>query len=68
MIYKALEVILIFGADGRTGERANEGVLRGPRGPKNTFPNTHITYIHPSLELQDLILIPWYDSFIEIDG
>ena len=39
MIYKALEVILIFGADGRTGERTNgrtdEGVLRGPRGPKN---------------------------------
>ena len=21
--------------DGRTGERADEGVLRGPRGPKN---------------------------------
>ena len=42
MIYKALEVIYIFGADertngrtnGRTDERTDEGVLRGPRGPK----------------------------------
>ena len=30
MIHKALEVIQIFLADGR----ANEGVPRGPRGPK----------------------------------
>ena len=35
MIYRALEVIQIFLADGRTGKRANEGVPRGPRGPKN---------------------------------
>ena len=34
MIYKALEVILIFGA-GRADGRTDEGVLRGPRGPKN---------------------------------
>ena len=33
MIYRALEVIQIFGAD----ERTNEGVLRGPRGPKKVF-------------------------------
>ena len=33
MIYKALEVIQIFGA-GRTGGRTDKGVLRGPRGPK----------------------------------
>ena len=35
VIYKALEVILIFGAGGVTDERTDEGVLRGPRGPKN---------------------------------
>ena len=35
MIYKALEVIQIFLADGRTDRQANEGVPRGPRGPKN---------------------------------
>ena len=34
MIYKASEVIQIFLADGRAGKRANEGVPRGPRGPK----------------------------------
>ena len=37
---------------------------------KNTFPNSHITYIHPSLELQDLMIrIPWcldHDCAIEI--
>ena len=31
MIYKALEVILIFGAGGRTDGRTGEGVLRGPQ-------------------------------------
>ena len=34
MIYKALDVIQIFGADERTDERTDEGVPRGPRGPK----------------------------------
>ena len=34
MIYKAVDVIQIFGA-GRTDGRTNEGVPRGPRGPKN---------------------------------
>ena len=38
MIYKASEVIYIFLAGGRTdgqaNERTNEGVPRGPRGPK----------------------------------
>ena len=36
MIYKALAVIQIFGAEGL----ANEGTLRGPRGPKNTDAST----------------------------
>ena len=36
MIYKAVEVIWIFLAGGRTGGRAEiEGSIRGPRGPKN---------------------------------
>ena len=39
MVYKALEVILIFGAGGRMGERADEGVLRGSRGPKKVKRN-----------------------------
>ena len=39
MIYKALEVIKIFLA-GRTNERTNEGVLRGPRGPKKKVINS----------------------------
>ena len=37
MIYKALEVIYIFGAgrtEERTDGRTDEGVPRGPRGPK----------------------------------
>ena len=34
MIYKALAVIQIFLAEGRTNERTDEGILRGPRGPK----------------------------------
>ena len=39
MIYKALDVIQIFGAGERTDERTNEGVPRGPRGPKNVMPD-----------------------------
>ena len=35
MIYKAVEVIWIFFADGRTDGLTNEGVPRGPREPKN---------------------------------
>ena len=35
MIYRALEVIQIFLAGERANTRANEGVPRGPRGPKN---------------------------------
>jgi hypothetical protein len=40
MIYKAVEVIWIFSAGGRTDGRADgraeiEGSIRGPRGPKN---------------------------------
>ena len=39
MIYKALDVIQIFGADERTDRQTNEGVLRGPRGPnKDALP------------------------------
>ena len=39
MIYKAVEVIWIFSADGRagrdgTGGTGIEGTIRGPRGPK----------------------------------
>ena len=34
MIYRAIQLIQIFLADGRTGERTNEGNQRGPRGPK----------------------------------
>ena len=33
MIYKAVEVIWIFSADGRDGTGI-EGTIRGPRGPK----------------------------------
>ena len=36
MNYKAVEVIWIFLADGRTHTRTDRGVPRGPRGPKNT--------------------------------
>ena len=36
MIYKALDVIQIFGADGRADGRTNEGVPRGPREPKKS--------------------------------
>ena len=39
MVYKALEVIQIFLAGGRTDGRTNEGVPRGPRGPKNGIYN-----------------------------
>ena len=42
MIYKAVEEIWIFSADGRTGRagRADiEGSIRGPRGPKNGVGN-----------------------------
>ena len=35
MIYRALEVIQIFLAGGRANGRTDEGVPRGPRGPKN---------------------------------
>ena len=36
MIYKAVEVIWIFSADGtgRAGRAGIEGTIRGPRGPK----------------------------------
>ena len=34
MIYKAVEVIWIFLADGRAGRTEIEGSIRGPRGPK----------------------------------
>ena len=37
MIYKAIVVIWIFGAGGRVGRI--EGILRGPRGPKNILGN-----------------------------
>ena len=37
MIYRAIQLIQIFCAHGRTGERANEGNPRGPRGPKNNL-------------------------------
>ena len=47
MIYRALQLIQIFCAHGRTGERANEGNPRGPRGPKKLI-LAHIT---------DLILV-----------
>ena len=41
MIYRALEGIQIFLAGGQAGKRANEGVPRGPCGPKkNPFPNS----------------------------
>ena len=36
MIYKAVEVIWIFSADG-TGGTDIEGSIRGPRGPKKKF-------------------------------
>ena len=36
MIYKAVEVIWIFLAGGRTDGRADiEGTIKGPRGPNN---------------------------------
>ena len=35
MIYKAVEVIWIFSVGGRDGWTGIEGILRGPRGPKN---------------------------------
>ena len=35
MIYKGFEIIQIFLAGERTNGRTNEGVLSGPRGPKN---------------------------------
>ena len=34
MIYKAVEVIWIFSADGRADGKGIEGSIRGPRGPK----------------------------------
>ena len=34
MIKKALDVIYVFGAEEQTNERTDEGVPRGPRGPK----------------------------------
>ena len=37
MNYKAVEVIWIFGADGRTDPHTDRGVPRGPRGPKKDF-------------------------------
>ena len=39
MIYKAVEVIWIFSADGRDGRDGTgiEGTIRGPRGPKKNF-------------------------------
>ena len=38
MIYKAVEVVWIFLADGRDGRDGTgiEGSIRGPRGPKKT--------------------------------
>ena len=41
MIYKAVEVIWIFSADG-TGGTGIEATIRGPRGPKkcNPIPQT----------------------------
>ena len=37
MIYKSLEALQIFLADGRTDELTDGGTLRGPRGPKNSY-------------------------------
>ena len=46
MIYKAVEVIWIFLADGRAG---TEGSIRGPRGPKKRF---ILQFIFSPLNLQ----------------
>ena len=40
MIYRALEVIQIFLAGTLASGRANEGVPRGPRGPKDLTPRS----------------------------
>ena len=42
MIYRAIQLIQIFLADGRTGERTNEGNPRGPRGPKKESENQKV--------------------------
>ena len=49
MIYKAVEVIWIFSAGGRTDRRTGiEGSIRGPRGPKKQIWGqaiySHLTY------------------------
>ena len=45
MIYRALDVIQIFLAD----KQANEGVPRGPRGPKNWNISAVNSYIFQTL-------------------
>ena len=60
MIYMALEVIQIFGAEGRTNEQTNEGVPRGPRGRKNIlltiYASAADTLMHYSGELPTIYL------------
>ena len=46
MNYRAIQLIQIFLADGRTDERTNEGNPRGPRGPKNICKSVYPKYCY----------------------
>ena len=46
MIYRAIQLIQIFCAHGRTDGRTNEGNPRGPRGPKNMVLHIKMHKVH----------------------
>ena len=54
MIYRAIQLIQIFLADGRANGRTNEGNPRGPRGPK-TFSDVDDMDIVGDVEDRDLV-------------
>ena len=54
MIYRAIQLIQIFLAD----ERTDEGVPRGPRGPKNSF--LRLEYISYQMVLMLIKDVLWW--------